>query len=145
MKLDFSHNQLTGEIPPPLGDSVLLQYLYLEKKFLQGEILRSLTTLKGLKELDLSSNNLSGQIPEFLGTFRSLQSLNLSFNDLDGEVPKPGVFSNASEIYVLGNKVLCGKDPKLKSKAKFSKILIIVISVSGAVILSLALTFLLLH
>ena len=154
-KLDFSYNQLTGEIPSSLGNCVLLQYLYLEKNFFRGEMSQSLTTLKGLNELDLSSNNLSGQIPEFLGTFRFLQYLNLSFNDLDGEVPKYGVFGNASRICVLGNKGLCGGDPTLqlpscpiqssKRKGKFPKFLIVVILVTCALILSLALTFALFH
>ncbi|XP_042521273.1 probable LRR receptor-like serine/threonine-protein kinase At3g47570 [Macadamia integrifolia] len=79
----------------------------------QESIPSSMSSLRGLQDLDLSHNNFSGFIPIYLETFRSLQNLNLSFNHLEGEVPTDGVFRNLSAISVIGNNKLCGGIPEL--------------------------------
>nr|XP_010930449.3 putative receptor-like protein kinase At3g47110 [Elaeis guineensis] len=141
--LNVSNNRLSGEIPSILGACQHLEYLHLEGNFFRGSIPQSFISLRGVKELDLSRNNLSGRIPEFFGSFSSLQYLNLSFNDLEGEVPKDGVFGNSSETFVLGNKRLCGGDPKLQlppcsieaSKRNIFKKIIIIASVAAILFL----------
>ncbi|RWR91205.1 LRR.XII-like protein [Cinnamomum micranthum f. kanehirae] len=79
----------------------------------QGNIPSSLSSLKGLQELDLSHNNLSGQIPIYLEEFLFLQYLNVSFNDLEGAVPVHRIFQNASALSIQGNRKLCGGITKL--------------------------------
>ncbi|KAM0068536.1 putative non-specific serine/threonine protein kinase [Helianthus debilis subsp. tardiflorus] len=66
----------------------------------------SLSSLKGLVELDISHNNLSGQIPNYLELF-DLEYLNLLHNDFEGEVPTLGVFANESAFSIFGNSRLC--------------------------------------
>ncbi|XXG39565.1 hypothetical protein AAC387_Pa01g0499 [Persea americana] len=80
----------------------------------KGNIPSSLSHLRGIQVLDLSHNELSGQVPNYFGNFTCLRRLNLSFNDLNGEVPKEGVFKNANDISVVGNKKLCGGFPELQ-------------------------------
>uniref|UniRef100_A0ACD5W7S3 Uncharacterized protein n=1 Tax=Avena sativa TaxID=4498 RepID=A0ACD5W7S3_AVESA len=109
--LSMSNNQLSGEIPSTLGKCLLLESLHLDKNFLQGMIPRSLNALRGINELDLSQNNLSGTIPDFFDSFTSLYILNLSFNDLEGQVPKGGVFTNSTALSIQGNKKLCASSP----------------------------------
>lgn len=58
--------------------------------------------------MDLSQNNLSGEIPTYFESFGSLDTLNLSFNNLEGPVPKGGVFANSNDVFLQGNKKLCG-------------------------------------
>ncbi|XP_020592640.1 uncharacterized protein LOC110033111 [Phalaenopsis equestris] len=106
--LDFSNNNLSGEIPKTLGSCQSLRELNMGYNFFQGPIPISLSSLTSLEILDLSHNNLSGVIPQFLQNFISLMNLNLSFNNLEGEVPYEGVFSNSSEISLIGNEKLCG-------------------------------------
>ncbi|CAK9173573.1 unnamed protein product [Ilex paraguariensis] len=138
VELDVSENELSGEIPSSLGSCTNLERLCLEGKFFQGSIPNSLQSLRGLQEFDLSSNNLSGPIPIYLEKF-SLQYLNLSFNDLEGQVPMEGIFSNASEISVVGNHRLCGGISQLQlpkctvekpRKHKMSLAVILIISVA---------------
>ncbi|XP_059626776.1 probable LRR receptor-like serine/threonine-protein kinase At3g47570 [Cornus florida] len=81
--------------------------------FFNGSISLSLSSLRGLLDLDLSRNNLTGQIPSFFDQF-SMKNLNLSFNDFEGEVPMGGVFANASLISVVGNYRLCRGIPALQ-------------------------------
>ncbi|XP_061359883.1 probable LRR receptor-like serine/threonine-protein kinase At3g47570 [Gastrolobium bilobum] len=105
--LDVSENQLYANIPGTIGECSSLEYLYLQGNSFHGIIPSSLASLKGLRHLDLSRNHLSGSIPNVLQNISFLEYLNLSFNMLDGEVPTKGVFRNASELTVTGNK-LCG-------------------------------------
>ncbi|XP_071918175.1 LRR receptor-like serine/threonine-protein kinase EFR [Coffea arabica] len=141
-ELDISYNKLHGEIPGTLGDCSSLEELYMQGNFFQGTIPMHLASLKGIQKLDLSNNNLTGPIPQGLEKLMFLKYLNISFNDLNGEVPTEGVFRNASQISLAGNRKLCGGIPQLrlppcitKRKKKSRHLLIIVISVFSPVAL----------
>ncbi|XP_073100086.1 LRR receptor-like serine/threonine-protein kinase EFR [Elaeis guineensis] len=111
--LIFSGNKLSGEIPGTLGNCEALEYLFIDNNFLHGSIPPSLSDIKALQILDLSRNNLSGPIPKLLANLHFLVNLNLSFNHLDGAVPTKGIFNNAAAISLLGNYGLCGGVPEL--------------------------------
>ncbi|XP_010905750.2 receptor kinase-like protein Xa21 [Elaeis guineensis] len=141
--LDISGNMLSGNIPSTLGDCEMLLYLYLDNNFFQGTIPQYLSNARGLQELDLSDNNLTGPIPTFLEDLKQLQMLNLSFNHLEGEVPVKGVFKNATQVSIKGNRRLCGGVPELHlpacpeksyKKRKWPLLLKIVIPIAGAVL-----------
>ncbi|XP_008809727.2 receptor kinase-like protein Xa21 [Phoenix dactylifera] len=138
-RLDVSENRLSGDIPSTLGACQLLEHLYMQGNFFEGGIPQGLGSLKGMVDLDLSRNNLSGPIPDFFKSLRSLHYLNLSFNDLEGEVPEGGIFDNATEISILGNRRLCGGDPNWQLppcsiKASKRMFLKVTIPVAGAAI-----------
>ncbi|XP_006657080.2 receptor kinase-like protein Xa21 [Oryza brachyantha] len=105
--LNISNNQLSGEIPSTLANCLHLESLHMEGNLLDGRIPESFMNLRGIIDMDLSRNNLSGEIPKFFKSFSSLKILNLSFNNLEGPVPTGGIFYNASEVFVQGNKKLC--------------------------------------
>ncbi|KAJ1435330.1 Serine/threonine-protein kinase, active site [Sesbania bispinosa] len=109
--LDASGNQITGPIPPGLGDLVSLVALNLSRNHLQGQIPTSLGQMKDLKFLSLADNNLSGSIPTILEQLYSLQVLDLSSNSLSGEIPK-GIenLRNLTDIF-LNNNNLSGQIP----------------------------------
>ena len=56
-------NQLTGEIPPELGDLANLELLYLHENQLTGEIPAELDNLTNLTRLSLRGNQFTGCIP----------------------------------------------------------------------------------
>ncbi|CAN1816907.1 Probable LRR receptor-like serine/threonine-protein kinase At3g47570 [Linum perenne] len=78
-------SNLVGGLPWQLGLLEKLQYF--KGNHLDGSILSSLSSLRGIQELDLSGNNLSGQIPKFLERMNISKFLNLSHNNFEGEVP----------------------------------------------------------
>ncbi|CAL5039153.1 unnamed protein product [Urochloa decumbens] len=140
--LNISNNRLSGQIPSTLGQCIVLESLRMEVNLLEGSIPQSFMNLKGIREMDLSRNNLSGEIPQILTSLNALQYLNLSFNDFSGAVPSTGVFVNASEVSVQGNKGLCAGAPMLglplcsdkskrSSKSLLLKILIPLCSLSA--------------
>nr|XP_027082506.1 receptor kinase-like protein Xa21 [Coffea arabica] len=112
--LYVSHNQLTGGIPISLADCTNLEILFMQSNFFQGTIPPNLASWKSIQKLDLSSNNLTGPIPRDLEKLQFLSYLNLSYNDIEGEIPNTGVFSNASQISLIGNNKLCGGIPELE-------------------------------
>ena len=86
--LSLSGNDLSGTIPPELGNLVNLRELDLSDNGLSGTIPPELGNLVNLELLDLSGNMLSGVIPVELGSLRSLRTLRLQGNaDLSGILP----------------------------------------------------------
>ncbi|CDP19838.1 unnamed protein product [Coffea canephora] len=114
VNFSVSHNQLAGAIPTSLADCSDLENLYMEANFFQGTIPPNLASWRSIQKLDLSSNNLTGPIPRELEKLQFLSYLNLSCNDIEGEIPNTGIFSNASQISLTGNKKLCGGIPELE-------------------------------
>jgi len=68
-------NQLTGSIPPEIGNLTNLTHLYLRDNQLTGSIPSEIGNLTNLTYLSLSANQLTGEIPE------SICDLTLNFND----------------------------------------------------------------
>ncbi len=98
--LDLRENNLSGSIPPELGNLTHLQYLYLNNNPLTGSIPSSLGDLVDLRFLGLGETQLSGSIPPELGNLSAnLTSLDLSSNQLSGSVPD--TLSNLTNLVQL--------------------------------------------
>ncbi len=80
-------NLLSGRIPPELGNLASLSYLYLNDNQLSGSIPQELGNLGGLQRLLLAGNQLSGTIPAQLGSLNSLRYTYLEDNQLSGPLP----------------------------------------------------------
>ena len=110
-ELFLRENQLTGEIPPELGNLASLEELHLCRNQLSGQIPPELGNLAILQELDLVQNQLSGEIPPELGSLANLTTLNLRGNELSGEIPPElGNLTNLTELYLSGSQ-LSGEIP----------------------------------
>jgi len=70
-------NQLSGEIPPEIGNLTYLSGLYLSANQLSGEIPSEIGNLDSLTTLSLGANQLSGEIPSEIGNLSNLSSLYL--------------------------------------------------------------------
>ena len=109
--LDLHENQLTGEIPPGLGNLANLQGLWLLRNQLTGQIPTELGSLANLKYLELWENQLTGQIPTELANLANLQNLSLGGNQLTGQIPTElGGLANLQVLSLRENQ-LTGKIP----------------------------------
>ena len=84
--LDLSSNNLSGAIPPEIGDMSKLTSLDLSGNDLSGKIPAAVGNLVNLDSLNLADNRLSGQIPPSLGGIVNLK-LSLSGNEFTGCLP----------------------------------------------------------
>ena len=113
-ELVLGDNDLTGEIPPELGNLTNLQRLYLSFNALTEEIPPELGDLANLQELVLGENDLTGEIPPELGNLANLQELFLGGNDLTGEIPPElGNLTNLQRLYLYSNALMGEIPPEL--------------------------------
>ncbi|KAG1354945.1 receptor-like protein EIX2 [Cocos nucifera] len=86
--LDFSSNQITGDISQSSWNNKRLEYLDLSYNQITRLTAEMLGNLSQLRYLDLMFNKISGEIPENLGNISHLMHLELSNNGIGGEIPK---------------------------------------------------------
>ncbi|KEH36630.1 putative leucine-rich repeat domain, L domain-containing protein [Medicago truncatula] len=117
--LNLSSNKLVGEIPSSIGDLISLKNLSLASNSFSGSIPDSFSSVPDLVHLDLSSNQLNGTIPKFISQLKNIKYLNLANNNLHGAVPFNQSFIKGLEVFkVGGNSNLCYNHSILSSKLK---------------------------
>tara|TARA_R100000655_G_scaffold110038_1_gene167136 strand:+ start:4381 stop:8826 length:4446 start_codon:yes stop_codon:yes gene_type:complete len=110
--LDLSNNQLTGEIPPEIGNLINLTSLKLGYNQLSGDIPIEIWSLINLNYLSLTDNQLSGTIPSQIGNLVNLTALFLNMNQLTGEIPPEiGNLININSYLSLSENELSGEIP----------------------------------
>jgi LPXTG-motif cell wall-anchored protein len=82
----LNNNQLSGEIPPEVGQLTHLVYLNIANNQLSGHIPPELTNIRNLEKLYLNHNRLTGQVPPEFSTLTKLQDYSLEGNQLTGTI-----------------------------------------------------------
>ncbi|KAK4390809.1 Receptor protein kinase CLAVATA1 [Sesamum angolense] len=107
LKLNFSANSLTGQIPVFIASTSRLTFIDLSRNSLYGVIPSSLCGLQNLNVLNLSRNHLDGAIPGDFGLMKSLTLLDFSYNDFSGIRPTTGLLEYLDDRLFAGNPNLC--------------------------------------
>jgi Leucine-rich repeat (LRR) protein len=119
--LDLSWNDLSGQIPPRLGDCTVLVDLILSGNHFTGPLPRELAKLSNLTSLDVSFNKLSGTIPTEFGESRKLQGLNFAYNMLTGPIPLAfGNISSLVKLNLTGNRLTGSLPPRIGNLTNLS-------------------------
>jgi len=87
ISIHLTYNNLTGPMPPAIGDLERLEELTLEQNVMYGTIVPELGNLTHLKTLNLDHTWSSGSIPPALGNLGNLETLKLGGNQLTGTIP----------------------------------------------------------
>jgi len=113
-RLVLDDNELTGPIPPELGKLSRLTMLDLSWNRLSGAIPAELAALPLLDSLQLWNNELSGPIPVELGSMPSLRRLSLAWNQLSGAVPRElGRLTTLADMTLSRNELTGTIPPEL--------------------------------
>ena len=114
--LALSDSQLTGTIPPELGNLNNLERLNLTRNQLTGPIPPELSLLTNLQLLALGGNQLTGPIPTWLGSLAKLQELQLWGNQFTGAIPPElGNLPGLVKLGLSGNRLTGQIPPQLSS------------------------------
>ena len=115
-------NNITGNIPPELGNLSRLEGLVVYGNNLTGRIPPELGKLSTVRYLALSSNKLEGSIPPEIGGMVSVDTMFLSWNNLSGPIPPElGNLENLELLWLFQNR-LSGPLPAEFGKLKKLKI-----------------------
>ncbi|CAH9113634.1 unnamed protein product [Cuscuta europaea] len=98
--LNLADMDLSGLLPPQLGNLTFLSVLDLTHNRFTGHLPEGMANLRRLRVLDLGSNQFAGEIPSWLSLFPKLQVLSLAGNNFTGLVPQEALF-NISGLEVL--------------------------------------------
>ena len=105
-EMDLRHNQLTGWMPPEIGDLSNLKGFDLYSNRLTGSIPEKIGNLNNLLWLNLSANRLTGSIPGKIGDLNDLQYLDLARNQFIGKLPAEiGNLGDVKYLYIAGNRL----------------------------------------
>ncbi|KAH7435752.1 hypothetical protein KP509_06G078200 [Ceratopteris richardii] len=92
-------NKLTGELPPELGNLSQLNRIQIDQNNISGPIPSTFQFLNNAKHFHMNNNSLNGSIPPELGRLENLVHLLLDNNDLSGELPAE--LSNISTLLIM--------------------------------------------
>ena len=107
-ELQLPNNNLSGEIPPEVGDLTNLVRLELRSNELSASIPPALGNLARLERLYVRNNRLTGPIPSELGDLTSLVRLELHSNRLSGTMPRSMLqLANLTDVEFDRNDGLC--------------------------------------
>ncbi|BBH01123.1 Leucine-rich repeat protein kinase family protein [Prunus dulcis] len=85
--LNLSYMDLTGTIPPHLGNLSFLVKLHFRNNSFHGTLPQELARLLGLQSINFGFNNFTGTIPVWFGSLSKLQAFNIFGNQFSGSMP----------------------------------------------------------
>lgn len=134
VKLDLPENNLSGALPPEIGDLSKLEYLSLGWNYgISGVIPPEIGNLKELEYLNLYGNELTGGIPEELFSLSELNYLDLGENNLSGELsPKIVQMSKLKGLYLTYNN-FNGALPRTLGQMNLTQVALYNNSFSGSI------------
>jgi Leucine-rich repeat (LRR) protein len=102
----LTDNNLTGNLPPELGNLANLQRFYLGNNQLSGSLPSEWSTLVNLQWLYLDNNQLSGNLPPEWSNLANLQTLFLNSNQVSGNLsPEWSQLANLQTLYLYNNQL----------------------------------------
>ena len=123
--LDLSDNQLTGTIPPQIGNLTSLHSLYLHINQLSGSIPPQIGNLTQVQRLWLHVNQLSGSIPPQIGNLTQAQDLWLQYNQLSGNIPsRMEGLTQVQRLYLNNNQLSGSIPPQIGNLTRLQRFLL---------------------
>ena len=117
------YNQFTGSIPPEIGNLTNLDYLRLNNNQFTGSIPPEIGNLVNLTYFELGGNQFTGSIPPEIGNLDSLSRLGLSSNQLSGVFPEEIYnLSNLKDLFLYNNQLSGELPPGIENLVNLERI-----------------------
>ena len=105
---------LTGSIPPELGNLDNLQLLVLNNCAFTGQIPAELASLSNLQYISLLNNSLSGPIPPDFGNLTEMIQFSISGSGITGSIPSElGNWSHLDKLEIVATSITGSIPPEL--------------------------------
>ncbi len=112
--LSLGLNNLSGDLPPEIGELKNLTDMKLNGNELTSTIPPEIAQLQDLTKLDLHNNHFTGSIPPELGQLQNLTELTLHNSHFTGSIPPElGQLQNLTEMRLGGNGLIGSIPPEL--------------------------------
>jgi hypothetical protein len=102
----FLGNSINGTLPPEIGNLTELRVLSFEYNNFTGTIPASYSNLTKLRGFWFNNNQLSGSVPTFVNTFSNLVFMDISFNNFSGLLPDFSGLQKLIYLYISNNHFL---------------------------------------
>ena len=123
VRLNMYESEMSGKIPPELGDLSNLEILELDGNALSGGIPPELGNLSNLVTLSIQNGRLAGGIPPEIGGLSNLEVLELDGNQLTGGIPPElGNLSNLKSLTLEGNRLSGCVPAALEAQLTFAEL-----------------------
>ncbi|KAG6692187.1 hypothetical protein I3842_10G101300 [Carya illinoinensis] len=110
--LSISHNQLSGRLPPEIGNLTMLKGLQLSYNNFEGLIPNQIGNLQNLEVFDIGINGFFGTIPFGIFNISTIRVIAMEVNNLSGHLPSNmGLFLPNLQQLLLGKNKLSGTIP----------------------------------
>ncbi len=104
--INMAYNNLSGPLPPSVGNLSYLNQLLLNDNQITGTIPSAITNWTNISTINLNNNQFSGNIPASLGNLFTLTDLYLNGNQLTGSIPSNlGTAENLNELELSDNQL----------------------------------------
>ncbi|KAI5422863.1 hypothetical protein KIW84_046044 [Lathyrus oleraceus] len=85
--MELWNNQMSGNLPPELGNLTQIQTLGISSNYFSGELPATLAKLTTLLEFRIEDNQFSGKIPDYIQNWTSITKLMIQGSGLKGPIP----------------------------------------------------------
>ncbi|KAE8678101.1 putative Leucine-rich repeat protein kinase family protein [Hibiscus syriacus] len=110
--LNLSGMNLSGTIPPHVGNLSFLATLNIGNNGFHGSLSKELSNLHRMVSINLTNNNFDGEIPAWFGSYTRLQSLAMYGNNFTGGIPSSLWSLSKLEMLLLFENNLEGPVPE---------------------------------
>lgn len=133
-KLELGSNQLSGQLPPELGNLAELRTLSVWGNDISGPIPIEIGHLDNLAAIDLGGNRFTGELPMWLGGSSNLTYLSLHGNEFTGQIPETlGALSHLRVLDMRNNRLTGQIPPQLAGLGNLQVLLLARNQFEGAV------------
>ncbi|CAI0408430.1 unnamed protein product [Linum tenue] len=124
-ELSLLGNRISGPIPSQIGNIATLEHLVLEDNLLGGPLPRSLGNLKNLKRLLLSANNFTGSLPDSLGNLLNIEDFDLQGTSMQGPIPTAvSMLTNLTQLRISDLSGPSSVFPDIKNLSKLKELVL---------------------